>query len=68
MSEAILVMIHKKPGMLVQELISNYAFVIQPIILEEILCLLEIIGCCHICAKPMKSLNKTWSKFINLNI
>lgn len=65
MSEAILVMIHKKPGMLVQELISSYAFVVQPIVVEEILCLLEIIGCCHICAKPMISMSKTWGKNLN---
>lgn len=67
MSEAILVMIHKKPGMLVQELITSYAFVIQPIVVEEILCLLEIIGCCYICAKPMKSMSKTWGKLFKKN-
>lgn len=59
MAEALLVMIHKKPGILVKQLISTFAFVLQPIVVEEILCLLETIGCCHVHTKALCSMKKT---------
>lgn len=69
MAEAVLVFAMNKPGAEVDDLINSFAFAVQPILIEELLSLMESIGCCKITIKTMNSLIKTSpfeSNFISL--
>lgn len=59
MSEAVLVLLLDKPGTLLDDLIKSFSFAVQPILIEELLGLLEYIGCCQFFIKPMNTMYKT---------
>uniref|UniRef100_A0A915D9A1 Uncharacterized protein n=1 Tax=Ditylenchus dipsaci TaxID=166011 RepID=A0A915D9A1_9BILA len=59
MAEAVLVSVHSKPGILVEDLVKVFVFALQPILVEELLGLLQTIGCCTVHAKTMSTMKKT---------
>ncbi|KAI1697843.1 general transcription factor 3C polypeptide 1 [Ditylenchus destructor] len=59
MAEAVLVLIHSQPGIPVEELEKSFIHAVQPILLEELLSLLETLGSCSIRTKSMKSMVKS---------
>ncbi|KAI1702838.1 general transcription factor 3C polypeptide 1 [Ditylenchus destructor] len=59
MAEAVLVAVHSQPGIPMEELEKSFVHAVQPILIEELLSLLESLGSCSVQTKSMKSMVKT---------
>ncbi|KAI6234642.1 Tftc-1 [Aphelenchoides fujianensis] len=58
MAEALLLTVCFKPGITLAQLSSLYAFVLQPVCLEELIVFLEKIGCVVVDRKPLVTMKK----------